>query len=176
MNPTEQEMIGYDQVWEAEFRGFFWGEGTLGFRPNHPFRRLADGRQVTPVFTIHASIGLRWDDRYILTKFQERFGGVIRQEKYKKDPGKFIARWEVSDTDCNLEIYSILSHGTNLPFNKKRQLELWHQALKIKKGAEGRVLGGKKGSRYTDEERQILLPIAKEIRELKEYQPDWLTE
>lgn len=142
-----------DQVWQAEFRGFFWGEGTIAVN------QKTNGYSFAAV----ASIGLRSDDAAILMEFQRRLNGRIRIEPYRDGSGKTITRWVVGVAkDCE-RVGQILAGGkTALMFNKKRQLDVWRRAVNIK-------VGTYTGTRYQPEQRDYLIWASEELKRLRKW-------
>ncbi len=140
-------------IWQAEFRGFFWGEGTIAI--NHARGRFS--------FANVASIGLRSDDAPILLEFQRRLGGCVRIEKYRDGTAKTITRWVVGVAkDCQ-RVGEVLAGGdSGLPFLKKRQLDIWRTAVSIK-------VGGYSGTRYSERERDYLVFAAAELQRLRKW-------
>ena len=149
-----------EPVWAAEFRGFFWGEGTLGFTAGQPLQqRNPQWTWKRHSFAVTASIGLRSDDAPLLAAFQRRLGGALRTEPYRfADPRKTITRWVCGTAVNNLRIARLLRSPTGLPFNKARQLDLWEEAVRLKLAA-----GGTAGSRYTDEQHARMLDIGQAL-------------
>lgn len=149
-----------DPIWAAEFRGFFWGEGTLAMQvQNHQghYRSIS----------VAASMGLRSDDAAILTAFQERLGGVLRTEHYRDGSGKTITRWQVGTAADNLRIAALLESPTGLPFRKARELVLWRRAVEIKLST-----GAYAGGRYGGGQRAEMVRIEKELKALRKYQAE----
>jgi len=153
-----------DPVWAAEFRGFFWGEGTLGFNAGQPLQaRNPEWRFKRHSFAVTASIGLRSDDAALLGAFQHRLGGTLRTEPYRgADSRKTITRWTCGTAVNNLRVARLLRSPTGLPFNKARQLDLWEEAVRLKLAN-----GGTAGSRYTDEQHERMLAIGQALVALR---------
>lgn len=141
-------------IWQAEFRGFFWGEGTIAV--NH-------SKHLGSSFAAVASIGLRSDDGAILIEFQRRLGGRVRIEKYRNHPEKTITRWVVGVAADAQRVGNVLAGGkTRLMFNKKRQLDIWRRAVAIK-------VGGYTGTRYNDAQREYLIWASTELQRLRKW-------
>lgn len=154
-----------DPIWAAEFRGFFWGEGTLNMIGGQPHRNEYPNRHWgRHSFSIQASIGLRSDDRAVLTEFQRRLGGKLRIEPYRDTSEKTITRWVVATAKHCLRIAHLLESPTGLPFRKARQLEVWQKAVETKLRA-----GATAGSRYSNEDHAFMLWACQELRRLKEW-------
>lgn len=146
--------VPFDPIWTAEFRGFFWGEGTIGIYRNNPKQKKWRG-------TVYASagIGLRTDDEPVLIEFQNRIGGTLLREKYKKYPNRTVSRWRTANIQSCKLISNLLKGGSVLSFNKKKQLGLWTEAVDV-------LI---KGGRYTPEEHQRFDEISVELRRLKDW-------
>ncbi len=153
-----------DPIWAAEFRGFFWGEGTIRIQSGRPQEKaMPHVKWVGYSTSMHASIGLRSDDAPLLMEFQRRLGGTLRIEKYRDGSSKTLNRWTVARAEDTVRIAALLkSNVSRLPFNKRRQLKLWTKAVEIKLRA-----GGSSGSRYTPKEREFLLFAESELHRLK---------
>lgn len=137
--------------WAAEFRGFFWGEGSL--------TSVRGPARATPSPIV--SIGLRADDQAVLEQFKQRLGGRIRQEPYRDGSGKFISRWVVIRAKDLVRIHLVLSSSpTGLTFNKCRQLRVWGRMVVMK---ADRV----KWTRHIPEERDALRAMHDELHRLK---------
>jgi hypothetical protein len=123
-----------DPIWCAEFRGFFWGEGSLNISMHQPLaKRQPQLNWVGYSYHIQVSIGLRADDGDVLREFQRRLGGTLHQENYRDGSSKTILRWQVSTIRDCIRVGAILANSpTGLPFNKQRQLALWREAAAIK--------------------------------------------
>lgn len=172
---TDIEGEPIDPVWAAEFRGFFWGEGTMDVQANRPKQHGASGLPVGPkggtpnwyvdgwAITIIAKIKLRSDDGAVLREFHRRLGGGIREEK---GPGnsKPLILWWVATVSQLPRVARILESPTGLPFKKARQLAIWREAIGYKLSRDGT-----RQARYTKEDRDRLLEIHKEIRALREW-------
>lgn len=156
---TDVEGQAIDPIWAAEFRGFFWGEGTLNVQCHRPAGRGMVNSYST---AITASIGLRSDDAPILVEFARRLGGRLRTEKYTRDPNRTITRWVCGTAADCLRIAQLLESPTGLLFNKARQLAVWRGAVEAKLRS-----GASAGSRYTPEDRAILLAADAELKRLR---------
>lgn len=152
-------------IWAAEFRGFFWGEGSLIVRSNRPLaKRFPHVQWKGYSYSISAGVGLRSDDGAVLIEFQRRLGGVLRRETYRDGSGKTIDRWQVSATTDCLRIARVLESPTGLPFNKARQLVLWREAVEIKLSN-----GSTSGSRYTPEAAERMRVLEETLRDLRKW-------
>ena len=155
-----------DPIWAAGFRGFFWGEGTLGMTA-----RLGNPK-VNPLIkwvrhsiAVTASIGLRSDDSALLVEFQRRLGGRLRTEPYRgADSRKTITRWTVGTAQQNVRIGRLLESPTELPFSKARQLSVWRRAVETKVRA-----GAHSGARYSDEDHAYMVWAAAELQRLRRW-------
>jgi hypothetical protein len=150
--------VEIDPVWAAEFRGFFWGEGSLNMTCE------TQGRPKS--IALAASIGLRCDDAAILEAFQAKLGGNLRSEPYRGvDTRKSISRWQQGIAMHNRRIGRLLESPTGLPFGKAKQLAIWREAVEIKIAAGN----GKHraATRYTSEQRARMHAIWIELKRLR---------
>jgi hypothetical protein len=170
--PTIEDIDGepIDPIWAAEFRGFFWGEGTLAIQVMS--RTLRSGATIKSGTAIAVTIGLRDDDAAVLEAFRAKLGGVIRTEKYRDGSARTIRRWQVGSAPDVLRVAMLLESPTGLPFNKARQLALWRRALDLK------IEAGKNtnhaphalhGSRYRPEQRAEMLSIEAQLKALRKW-------
>ena len=149
-----------DPIWAAEFRGFFWGEGTLAVQ------RVSNKNNKTRdkwySFSIQATIGLRFDDAPLLCEFQRRLGGRIRVEQPRKEGLNPIVRWAIGKAkDCH-RVGQLLSNGI-LPANKAKQLNLWIEALNLKLAS-----GASSASRYTQEAKYAIVEAERILKEMRQ--------
>lgn len=128
-----------DPLWEAEFRGFFFGEGYLGITSN------GYGRNGYRHYLARAQITLRDDDASILYQIQKKLGGCVYVEKkgrsskssngelYQSNP--YIV-WRVGSREDVTRICNILEKSL-LPSKKKQEIvimRLFLNTLGIKNG------------------------------------------
>jgi hypothetical protein len=150
-----------DPIWAAEFRGFFWGEGSLIVSVKRPPR--ATDRWIGYSYNVHTMVSQRSDDEGTLEEFQRRLGGTICVKQYNDGSGKTLKAWTVScKADCE-RLARVLAGGSAIPFAKKKQLALWSEAVEIRR--ERGYIEGR--SRYTPDERERLLAISQEIRAMR---------
>lgn len=153
-----------DPVWAAEFRGFFWGEGTLAIQiQTHPKHQKS--------IAVAATIGLRSDDAAILEAFRDRLGGVLRTERYRDGSGRTIVRWQVGTSKDNLRIARLLDSPTGLPFRKARELALWREAVVLKDTTKQRArdISPDARIRYHPHERDRMVEIAVALKAMRLY-------
>mgnify|MGYP001571258734 FL=1 len=144
-----------DAIWAAEFRGFFWGEGTIAVQIQNYERHYRS-------ISVSASIGLRTDDAAVLREFQRRLGGTLKIESYRDGSGRTVTRWKTGVAAHNLRIAHLLESPTGLPFNKAKQLALWRLAIETKLQS-----GATSGSRYTPEARATMVRVSAELQKLR---------
>lgn len=108
--------------WQIEFRGFFWGEGSMWIQ----------GKSGS--YAVRAAISLRSDDLEILKEFQKHLGGRIFIQSLLGT--KTAARWQVSTKKDVERISQILI--TDLPFKKAKEVVIWKKAIQIRKDKMGR--------------------------------------
>ena len=144
--------------WAGEFRGFFFGEGTLSAYYYNSTE--TPGIQHA---AIQASIGLRSDDAATLQEFQRRLGGKLSLEKYRDGSDRTITRWRCG-TAANCYRIALLLGGPRIPFVKSRQVALWKEAVQLKmaKGIAG-------SGRYAPEERKRLREIHDALLALRKW-------
>jgi hypothetical protein len=134
-----------DTEWAAEFRGFFWGEGSLWIQ----------GKAGT--YAVRAAISLRSDDKEVLIEFQRRLGGRIFIQPLLGE--KLAARWQVSKKEDVARIASLLE--TKLPFKKAREVPIWKQAIDLRISKEGR--------HWTLEQIEQMNNLADQLKSLRQF-------
>lgn len=142
--------------WAAEFRGWFWGEGSF---------KASEAGKFNQSLSLGIVLGLRADDEPIVREFQRRLGGTLTVRPYRNDSNKLMARWQVTDMDFMPRIMWLLEKSSiGVPANKQRQYAPWRMLMemKIRRGAYS-------GSRYTPEERELRHWAVAEIKRLKKW-------
>lgn len=134
-----------DSEWATEFRGFFWGEGSLWIQ----------GKAGS--YAVRAAISLRSDDKEILIEFQKRLGGRIFIQPLIGE--KLAARWQVSKKEDVERIANLLK--TNLPFKKAREVPIWKEAINLRKS--------KKGRHWTPEQIDKMESLAEQLKSLRKF-------
>lgn len=139
VTPTQEE--------QAEIRGLFFGEGSLGV--------YAYEKAGLPVI-INAALNLRADDLPLVEWLRERLGGSIHVAHFKKRPPmacwKTAARWEL------LRLLDILKGGV-LPAKKRREIDLFAEAIAL--------VDSTRSTKLTPR----LIEIAAALKQLKKYSP-----
>ncbi len=139
-----------DDLWNAEFCGFAWGEASLLV---HTYNRK--GKQL---FRAAFKIGLRDDDAEILYEFQRRLGGhIFGPYTYAKANPAMM--WQVNNLEQLKRIRDILSKGV-LPAKKRNEIALWGEFLDM---AHAR------GKKYSIEEKERVHKIINDLKELRRY-------
>jgi len=144
---------------DEEFRGYFMGEGYLGCHTYH--------RKDKTFLRAVAKISLRRDDIEVLKVIQKRFGGhlfndnhlrsIVGNNKiYKRSP---MTMWICVSKIELLEIGKVLSK-TQLPAKKMKELSLWLKFIN---------LIPKRGGRYKRGQREIMLRIIDELKQMRKY-------
>lgn len=158
------------EIWKAEFRGFFMGEGCLWFgktfRKNKPNTPEKATHKSSPLgyyyYRTEAIISLRLDDLEILQDIQSRLGGKImtRYIYHNRPTCKPSARWWVGSKEGCQRIVDILS-STVLPAKKMYELPLWSEAVCLRK-----IRGG---GYISDQDRERLEEILQAIRDIRKF-------
>lgn len=140
--------------WQAEFRGFFWGEGMLTMQRT----RKANGSWGG--FAVYCRITLRSDDRKILDEFSNRLGGLVRDIK-GPEKSKPIVQWQVSTIEECIRIARLLE-DSEFPPRKQNQLNLWRACLELKRN---------KGlAHWRGEELEFMRTASDELKRLKKFE------
>lgn len=144
-----------DPFWWAEFRGFFYGEGSVYFRDVKTRSSLGNPtsrRKLVPVL----QVALRSDDRAILEDFHTKLGGqIISYEAYKNHAPR--TSWHTTGWS---RVYNIIPYliENALPAKKVRELVLMKEACELRFSMSRDL---------SEEERAILYQYHYQIRELK---------
>jgi biotin operon repressor len=148
--PKVVQIPDLDPLWAAEFRGFFYGEGsaTLDNEHNHLSPRL--------------TINLRLDDARILSDIQARLGGAL-YTKRRSGREHDQCRWTATGWPRCREVLEKtgLTDGCLLPAKKCRDMAILYEAIR---------------ARYQmpyllrDEDRSQLLDYYHRLQEVKRYQ------
>ena len=135
-----------NEVWVAEFRGFFWGEGCLDLTP---FNRK--GGNFTS-YTPRVRIGVNAVDAPILEEIKAAFGGSIYFQARNDS-----ANWQLTGKDRVSVVLGCLRGGL-LTAAKYPQVATMQRALD---------LIPVRGKNYTDEIRAELMQCKAELERLK---------
>lgn len=133
-------------LWFAEFRGFFWGEGCLDVSL---FNRKGNAR---PSYCPRARIGLNSVDLPLLQDVQRVFGGSLY---YRQEVDSWT--WQLTGKESLLRLVEHLS-VTKLPAHKHRQVAVFREVLETIPG---------RGRNYTTETRDRLSTLKSELERLK---------
>lgn len=109
-----------DPLWLAEFRGFFYGEGSVYIHKRNAF--LWDKTYLpNPVYRPDLKIGLRDDDGNVLREIQRVLGGNL---SFRKAIGKSnpSISWQLVGFRAVYPLLKLLSEG-HLPSKKKKEFE-----------------------------------------------------
>jgi len=152
----DQFGVPIDEIWAAEFRGFFWGEGCLSvmYIPKKDLYRVL------------AKIGLRSDDRPLLEEIHRRIGGSLWDTTTQSSAGLPSTMWDAS-SQKSLKIVAELLLGGVLPAKKAKQLDLWLEAVSI--FTTRKIKCGWGGKQYTDEQKTRMGEIKKALSEAKKF-------
>ena len=148
-----------DELWEAEFRGFFFGEGYIGMNKVKP-------RQGVNAYRAVAQINIRADDAAVLYDIQRHLGGSVHNRIRPGTPfAKYVSHpsieWSVTNRDELRRVVAILLRG-QLPSKKRHVVELFAEAIELMKS---------RGGRYTMEERIHLDELVQAMKAAREYVP-----
>ena len=129
--------------WDAEFCGFFWGEGSFDLCP---FRRKG---QAAPSYTPRARIALSARDRGVLDECMERFGGSLY---YRAATDAWC--WQLTGKQRMTVLLDVLSRGV-MGAIKRREVALMQEAV---------ALIPARGVNYTTEVRERMTCIHASIK------------
>ena len=133
--------------WAAEFRGFFWGDGSIEINTLH--RTRPDGTRWTG-FRPRLRIGQRADNRAILDAIQARLGGNVWQYKghtmvsaangrtYQSHPAFF---YDITGTALVTRALALLNNGL-LPHSKQRQIAIMQEYMAMRPRPGGKYKPG----------------------------------
>ncbi len=159
----------HDPIWEAEFRGYFWGEGYIGAAFAGKVRPTTGQRVFRPVI----DVTVRDDDIAVLRQFQARFGGSLIQgaaRRTRSGTSNPSVVWRVTSYYHVRDILDVLKNGV-LPAKKRRLLSLMDEFLMIR---ERNSVVGKNVRRrldYTPEEINRIHEIMDEMKAIRAYSP-----
>lgn len=154
--------MSINELWEAEFRGLFWGEGSIGFTYYYSQRG-------TFLFRPNLKINLRGDDRDILEDIKQHLGGHIYFTKKSRlthhANGDFWSKpsveWTVTNQDEVRNIHRILLAGL-LPAKKRRDVLAFGTILDLLHTT---------GKKYSIEEKERIRTLIDALRADRVYQP-----
>lgn len=160
-----------DAIWAAEFRGFFWGEGSLGVYLHQPHKIAHPDRlYVGYSYSVIASITARTDELDALRAIQSRLGGTLHVRKgfyvaEKDGSHRTTSFWRVSHAlECDRLGRLLAVNPTRMPFRKRLQLAAWQEANTIRSSKKrGR------GTPYTDAEAERMRWLSDELKRLKDW-------
>lgn len=154
-----------DELWLAEFRGFFFGEGHLGItswgKPKKGFRSFVARVQITA----------RSDDAALLFDIQSKLGGTVYHElpsrlspgtgsssikSYRSNP---VTIWRLTRADDIRRLCDVLAPG-KLPSKKLREVEIMREFLETVQPA---------GKKPTLEQRALRSRLNDRIKSLHRY-------
>jgi hypothetical protein len=134
---------------DAEFRGLFWGEGTISIDAMSNKRRSTGERFVYPRLRVSMA---SWE-RPMLEAIRDRYGGCITTAS--RDAS---ITWHLSGRTRLERIVDVLSQGV-LPSPKLEELKLFAEAVS---------LVAPKGGHHTPERRQKNDEAQARLRQIKE--------
>jgi LAGLIDADG endonuclease len=148
--------VALDPIWEAEFRGFFFGDGYLGITTNGVSRHTGE-----TTFTVRAQITVRDDDIAMLHDIASKIGGKVYSETgtAKRRP---IAIWRIRNAKQIAQICDILERGV-MPSKKIAEVAVVRRFLSYP-----HAFG--QGFRVTSEIAKIRHACVAEIKRLHSYQ------
>jgi len=158
-------------VWAAEFRGFFLGEGSLQIHRTHLSKQYGRGKVYEREFNGFrpiAAVTQRSDNRPVLDAMCIRLGGNVsnhnRFNMVSGGNGKTYlnhsqAMWKVVATDDVRRILELLKGGW-LPHTKLREIEIMERYLDIRP---------RTGHKMKPETREEIERLFWQIREVREY-------
>lgn len=126
--PQEYPRPSVDQMWAAEFRGLFYGDGCIYIGR----RNYKKGHLYLPRMSVLA----RSDNRPMLEDLVEKLGGKI-QDKGAKPSGKYICnpscQWYLSGwSRCRGAIEAVSLCDGLIPAKKAREISLVYEAILVR--------------------------------------------
>lgn len=134
---------------DVEFRGLFWGEGTMSIDAMAQRRSDTKGRFLYPRLRVSMA---KWE-RPVLEAVRDRYGGSITVSK--RDAS---ITWSLTGREKLSRVIAVLEGGV-LPTPKLAELALF---------AEGVSLIAPRGGHHTEETRQRLRVVQARLLEIKE--------
>ena len=134
-----------DAEWAAEFRGFFWGDGSIEI--NRFSRKQSNGKRWQGLRP-RLRLAQRADGVDILLAIQQKLGGRVYQYKghkivsggngrvYHSSPACY---WEVTSKALSQRVLDILA-GAKLPHSKRQQAAVLQEFLDAR-GGSGHKIG-----------------------------------
>lgn len=119
-------------LWVAEFRGYFWGDGYLGITTNGTGKRI-------PSFTARAQITTRDDDAAMLHDIAERIGGKVSGDDWARGSEKRrpVAIWRTRNP-ATVGLVCDLLDGGLMPSKKRREVDVVRRFLALEPFPSGR--------------------------------------
>jgi hypothetical protein len=116
-----------DQIWMAEFRGLFWGEGCADIQRYHR------DRAKELLYRPRLRMQLREDDGKLLEEIQAEFGGTLNRMANEGQRSKPALQWTLANKEDIVKVCDILMAG-RLPAKKRHQIKLVREAAYMRAG------------------------------------------
>lgn len=128
-------MKAIDEIWLAEFRGLFWGEGCADIQCYH-----RDGKAL---YRPRLRIQMRADDYELLKEIHEVFGGTLNHIPNNNQRSKPAYQWCLQNKEEIVWVCDLLLQS-RLKAKKLKQIEHVREAAKIRAGKTSHMTGGEK--------------------------------
>jgi len=128
-------MKAIDEIWLAEFRGLFWGEGCADIQCYH--------REGKALYRPRLRIQLRADDVEMLKEIHEVFGGTLNHIPNKDHRSKPAYQWCLQNKEEIVWVCGVLLQS-KMKAKKLRQIEYVLEAAKLRAGKFGHMSDGEK--------------------------------
>ena len=142
-----------NEIWIAEFRGLFWGEGCADIQR---YNRKPRGVLYRPRLRMQ----LRADDKELLENIQQNLGGTLNYIANTNQRSKPAYQWTLARKDEIVWLCDRLLEG-QLPAKKRDQIELVREAAVLRAGKLGHL---------TEGEKHRIEDLYKKVQELKRFE------
>ena len=150
-----------NKLWEAEFRGFFWGEGYIGI---YACNRHEGGKHYK-IVRPQLSINQAENNLSILKEIQSKLGGRIQKIPSFKYKDGILRRtqylWIVNDIYTIQRVIDILKKGL-FPDKKLDYLSLVEECISIMKKH-------KRGTHYDKATKSRMLQLVEQVKKIKSF-------
>lgn len=141
------------EIWIAEFRGLFWGEGCADIQ------RYTRKRHKNYIYRPRLRMQLRADDGEMLFDIQKKYGGTVNKIDNSHRNNHDAYQWTLANKQSIVECCNDLLEG-QLPAKKKHQIKLVREAAEMRAGRTNKV---------SDAERVRLEELYGMLRQMKKF-------
>lgn len=142
-----------DELWLAEFRGLFWGEGCADIQ-----RYSRNGYYL---YRPRLRMQLRADDEQMLREIQEVFGGTLNYVSNESRNNHPAYQWTLQNKEAVAWVCEKVLLSGRLSAKKKYQIEYVREAAALRAGKLGHTSEG---------EKTRLAELYKIVQELKRFE------